>query len=546
MLGQDSLFYWKGPQTTLADRAVPPDLPAPARHDLLVRAPRPSTSRWRPPASGRATRSSPAPITDIGTVIGVLFQQARPRLRRPGTRHVQPRPRGRGAADHAPDEGDHRRPPGRQPVRHGRPQGARGPAQADPHRGLRPGLGGAASRQADRHRRAHRLLLAPELQARHLRRRRRRGLGRRDASARLLQRFGDKGFDRLGKGGLFESFATNYRMSEPQAAVAAAQLERARGDRGEAEPARATCSTRRSPASRASSGQRVRPDDRCTYWFYMLRLRPEAPPLRPGRVRQGRSPPRACRPRRDTSPCRSTGTRSSGEHGFFAGRWPVKELGLTSMDYAKVSCPEAEAILEDGRPRDDPRGDERGVRPERGRGRPQGRRPLRRLSAVGSRGGDERPHPNSATSSPPCSHSSQGRPLRGPLPKPCLDRRSGMGTCPSPSSGGLTPRKTWGDAGRLQRSGGWLFCSSPRQVNSGPSPPSVSTGQVPDQDRGVPQARGEEPPVGREGQAAGKTAVPLDLTNTSPVAASQTRIARPRASPCPRRTVGRRGRRRRR
>ena len=32
------------------------------------------------------------------------------------------------------------------------------------------------------------------------------------------------------------------------------------------------------------------------------------------------------------------------EHTFFAGRWPVKELGLTSMDYAKVSCPEAEAI----------------------------------------------------------------------------------------------------------------------------------------------------------------------------------------------------------
>jgi dTDP-4-amino-4,6-dideoxygalactose transaminase len=36
------------------------------------------------------------------------------------------------------------------------------------------------------------------------------------------------------------------------------------------------------------------------------------------------------------------------KHGFFAGRWPVKELGLTAMDYAKVSCPEAEAILESG------------------------------------------------------------------------------------------------------------------------------------------------------------------------------------------------------
>ncbi len=35
-------------------------------------------------------------------------------------------------------------------------------------------------------------------------------------------------------------------------------------------------------------------------------------------------------------------------HGFFAGRWPIKELGLTAMDYTKVSCPEAEAILATG------------------------------------------------------------------------------------------------------------------------------------------------------------------------------------------------------
>ena len=35
-------------------------------------------------------------------------------------------------------------------------------------------------------------------------------------------------------------------------------------------------------------------------------------------------------------------------HGFFAGRWPAKDLGLTAMDYTKVSCPEAEAILKTG------------------------------------------------------------------------------------------------------------------------------------------------------------------------------------------------------
>ena len=36
------------------------------------------------------------------------------------------------------------------------------------------------------------------------------------------------------------------------------------------------------------------------------------------------------------------------KHGFFNGRWPVKEFGLTAMDYSKVHCPEVEAILKTG------------------------------------------------------------------------------------------------------------------------------------------------------------------------------------------------------
>jgi dTDP-4-amino-4,6-dideoxygalactose transaminase len=34
------------------------------------------------------------------------------------------------------------------------------------------------------------------------------------------------------------------------------------------------------------------------------------------------------------------------KHGFFAGRWPVKEMGLTSMDYSKIALPETKRILE--------------------------------------------------------------------------------------------------------------------------------------------------------------------------------------------------------
>ena len=34
-------------------------------------------------------------------------------------------------------------------------------------------------------------------------------------------------------------------------------------------------------------------------------------------------------------------------HNFFSGTWPIRDLGLTTMDYKQVSCPVAEAILED-------------------------------------------------------------------------------------------------------------------------------------------------------------------------------------------------------
>ena len=31
---------------------------------------------------------------------------------------------------------------------------------------------------------------------------------------------------------------------------------------------------------------------------------------------------------------------------FFADRWPIKEMGMTTMDYSKVKLPEAQSILE--------------------------------------------------------------------------------------------------------------------------------------------------------------------------------------------------------
>jgi perosamine synthetase len=161
----------------------------------------------------------------------------------------------------------------------------------------------------------------------------------------LLQPFGDKGSDRSGKRE-FPMFATNYRMSEPQAAVAAAQITR----------------LEKIASHRARLGKiltenisdlpgiiphEVHPEDRHVCWFYMFRIVPEA---------------FKCNRSRFTHALRAEGAGVSGgyigvplygeavfqHHGFFAGRWPVKEMGLTEMDFTQHKCPNAESMLTDG------------------------------------------------------------------------------------------------------------------------------------------------------------------------------------------------------
>lgn len=162
---------------------------------------------------------------------------------------------------------------------------------------------------------------------------------------KLLQRFGDKGGDRHKWGG-HAVFATNYRMSEPQAAVAAAQLTRLEAIASQ----RARLGNLLTEKIGKLPGiipHQVHPEDRAVYWFYMFRMRPKA--FRCGRSEFVRA-------------LMAEGAPVSGgyikvplygepvfqQHSFFAGRWPVKEMGLTQMDFTKHKCPEAEAILTSG------------------------------------------------------------------------------------------------------------------------------------------------------------------------------------------------------
>jgi perosamine synthetase len=163
----------------------------------------------------------------------------------------------------------------------------------------------------------------------------------------LLQKLVTKGCDRVNRQGFQTTmFSTNYRMSEPQAAVAAAQLGRLE-----------SIVSRRSRFGNLLSEKiadipgilphQVHPEDRATYYFYMFRMQPDAfrcdratfvkalvvegAQVGAGYIRVPiyREPPFL-------------------QHDFFAGHWPVKDMGLTTMDFTKHRCPEAEAILETG------------------------------------------------------------------------------------------------------------------------------------------------------------------------------------------------------
>lgn len=164
-----------------------------------------------------------------------------------------------------------------------------------------------------------------------------------------LLKFSDKGNERTTPGYTWDKtavLASNYRMSELQAAFAAVQLERLEG-----------IATKRAALGRAlieeiSGLPSVFPPalataDRGTFWFFYFRLNLEK--LRCTRAQFAEAL------RAEGAPC------AAGyipvpvyklpyfqQHSFFAGRWPIKELGLTTMDYTKVKCSEAEAILATG------------------------------------------------------------------------------------------------------------------------------------------------------------------------------------------------------
>jgi perosamine synthetase len=163
-----------------------------------------------------------------------------------------------------------------------------------------------------------------------------------------LAKWGDKHYDRVTGNRNPETLSPNYRMSEPQAAVAAAQMTKLPAIIA----AHVGLGTRlfsrlRELALPGLVLPAIDPRDTHSFWFCLLRF--EAARFR-------------CTRDEFVAALTAEGARAAAgyipkpvygyplfqNHNFFGGGWPLRDAGLTTMDYRTVSCPVAEAMLADG------------------------------------------------------------------------------------------------------------------------------------------------------------------------------------------------------
>jgi dTDP-4-amino-4,6-dideoxygalactose transaminase len=344
MLEQDSLFYWKGPQTTLALERYKKIYPFKYAHTCTS-----GTAAIHIAVNaagvGPGDEVITSPITDIGTVIGVIYQQGVPvfadlgastynldpadveRRITPKTKaiiavHLCGNPCDMNALKDIADKHklilieDCCQAWGAK--YHGQPIGTLGhigcwSLQDSKH--ITTGDGGVVASNDER--------FGP-----------------------ILQMCGDKGANRGKATGGFRTFATNYRMNESSAAVLAAQLERLEGIASKRAKL-GNLLTEKITGIPGIAPHQVHPEDRCVYWFYFFRMDPKAFKCDRAKFVQALAAEGvSCSAGYIKVPLHREPVFQN--HGFFAGRWPVKEFGLTQMDFTKHHTPEVEAILETG------------------------------------------------------------------------------------------------------------------------------------------------------------------------------------------------------
>ncbi len=161
-----------------------------------------------------------------------------------------------------------------------------------------------------------------------------------------LSKWGDKCYDRVTGSRDPDELAANYRMSEPQSAVATAQLGKLEDIVSRRHRA-GSLLTERLQNLPGVLPPVTREGDYHSYWFYFLRL--DLSVLKTTRADfVAALKAQGVAANAGYIPMPVYRYKVFQNHNFFGGTWPVRDFGLTTMDYTRVSCPVAEAILADG------------------------------------------------------------------------------------------------------------------------------------------------------------------------------------------------------
>ncbi|HPY31711.1 MAG TPA: DegT/DnrJ/EryC1/StrS family aminotransferase [Verrucomicrobiota bacterium] len=159
----------------------------------------------------------------------------------------------------------------------------------------------------------------------------------------LLIKYGDKAVNRLHPADSSNVLAPNYRITELQAAFVAAQLTRLEEIASKRSQLGALLTAELADIPMIQP-QRVEAQDRCVHWGYMCRFVPEQARCDRAQFVQALAAEGAPFSA-GYIPVPLYGLPMFQNHSFFAGHWPIKEAGLTTMDYRKVHLPVTEAIL---------------------------------------------------------------------------------------------------------------------------------------------------------------------------------------------------------
>jgi perosamine synthetase len=166
----------------------------------------------------------------------------------------------------------------------------------------------------------------------------------RDDLGRDLTKWGDKCYNRVTNIRNPDEMAYNYRMSEPLSAICTAQL----GKHDAIVAPRVRFGTLLSTLLADTPGilpPVVRPGDTHSYYNYIFRL--DLGGLKTSRGEFAAALRAEGVNARDELPAPVYTYELFQKHNFFGGRWPVRDLGLTTMDYTQISCPVAEAYHSD-------------------------------------------------------------------------------------------------------------------------------------------------------------------------------------------------------